>query len=37
MKEETLRTVSRELMPLQAYVEILNDNFRQALEGVGNV
>lgn len=31
MKEETLRTVSRELMPLQAYVEIVNERFRQAL------
>ncbi|MBW2623581.1 MAG: flavodoxin family protein [Deltaproteobacteria bacterium] len=32
MSSETLDTVSRELMPLEAYVQITNQNFKQALE-----
>lgn len=31
MDEQTLRTVSRNLMPLEAYVGALNERFRQAL------
>ncbi len=32
MSEATLRAVSRELMPLEAYVALVNGQFRQALE-----
>jgi multimeric flavodoxin WrbA len=37
MKVETLRAVSRELIPLQNYVDMVNDLFRQALEKGENV
>lgn len=36
MKEETLRAVSRELMPLRNYLDTVNDLFRQALQKAGN-
>ena len=32
MKEETLRTISRELLPLKEYIEVLNKLFRRTLE-----
>ena len=32
MKEETLKTVSRELLPQEYFVEILNRNFKKALD-----
>jgi multimeric flavodoxin WrbA len=34
MSAETLRTVSRALLPLPMYVDIVNQNFRKAKEGV---
>lgn len=35
MKEETLNVVSRELAPIEQYVEILNRHFRKALDFAG--
>jgi hypothetical protein len=35
MREETLRAVSRELVPQQQYVDLLNENFSKALEKSG--
>jgi hypothetical protein len=32
MSADTLHTVSRELMPLEAYAQIANQSFQQALE-----
>jgi len=32
MKEETLKAVSRELLPLETYVEILNKSFKKVLD-----
>jgi multimeric flavodoxin WrbA len=35
MEEQTLRAVSRELMPLEEYIDVINETFRQARQEAG--
>lgn len=36
MSEETLKTISRELLPLETYAESINSNFKRVLEKFGH-